>query len=335
MKLKRTQLAISLLCCLFLGVAASGFAQTPGAIDQVDANQQRRAQQAAAQDQIQADGTAPEIYPGESSDVGPQSVLSLKPRRTWVEGIVDSEYLHTDNVFLDHSFRQPSGVLISTAEIALAPSAFDVGGGQLTPRVGFSQQWYDFFQDHHETVDLDNFDFNAQTIFTDARWTRNNWIFGAGFDYTRLMTTKGYSQFYAEYVPRWEAQRIFAFNPKNNLTLAYQGYYHFTDTSSSVFRQPQDSFYDRLDEALLATYNFYPCSHALVQPYYIFKYTHFTATIHRNDYLNSVGLAVYGFMCRSFSCRAFVGFDQRNSSLTLAEYHQFSPGGGLNFNIRF
>lgn len=335
MKLKNTRLAIAAPLCLFLSVVNGVFAQAPGAIDQVDSTQQRRALQSSAQEQMQEDENAPEIYPGESSDVGPQSVVTIKPRKTLVEGIVDSEYLHTDNVFLDHSFHRSSGTLISTAQIALAPTAYDLAGGLFAPRVGFRQQWYDFFQDHNESTDFNNFDFNAQTVFADGRWMRDNWILGAGFDYTRLLTTHDYSQFYAEYVPRWELQRSFPINAKNNFSLGYQGYYHFTQTSASVFRQPQDSFYDRLDEVLLATYNFAPCSCALFQPYYSFKYTHFTDTIHREDYLNSVGVAFYGIVCRNFSVRAFAGFDRRNSSLAAAVYHQFDPGGGLNFTLRF
>ncbi len=293
MNLQKT--TISLTHLVLLGTIGGAFAQTPGAIDQVDAVQQRRSMQPSGQEQYQAGDNAPEIYPGESSDVGPQSVVTIKPRKTLIEAIADSEFFHTDNVFLDHTDHQSSGVLVSTAQIALAPTAYELGGGQFAPRVGFRQQWYDFFQDQSHPVNFDNYDYNDQTIFTDARWMRDNWIIGAGFDYNRLLSTHDYSQFYAEYVPEWEVQRAFPISSKHNITLAYQGYYHFTQTSALVFRQPQDSFYDRLDQVFLATYNYAPCSHTLLQPYYSFKYTHFTSTINRDDYLNSVGLAGYWF----------------------------------------
>jgi len=326
---------ISLTLVLLLGTVVGTFAQTPGAIDQVDSVQQRRDLQQAAQQQYQPGDNAPEIYPGESQDVGPQSVLSIKPRKTLIEAIADSEWFHTDNVFLDHNYHQSSGVLVSTAQIALAPTAYELCGGMFAPRVGFREQWYDFFQDQNHNPGFDNYDFNAQTIFTDERWMRDNWIAGVGFDYTRLLTTHSYRQFYAEYVPRWELQHSFPVCEKSAFSLAYQGYYHFTQTSSSVFRQPQDSFYDRLDNVLLATYNFAPCSHTLIQPYYSFKNTHFTASIHRTDNLHSAGLAVYWLISQNFSARAFVGYDKRNSSVDLASYRQFDTGAGLNFNIRF
>ncbi len=325
---------ICLPLLLLLGTVGAAFAQTPGAIDQVDSVQQRRALQQSTQQQLQPGDNAPEIYPGETNDIGPQSVLAVKPRKTLFEAIADSEYFHTDNVFLDHNFHQQSGVLVSTAQIALAPTPYQVGGELFAPRIGFRQQWYDFFPDHPHS-DLNTNDFNAQTIFADEYWTHGNWIAGAGFDYTRLLTTHNYSQFYEEYVPYWELQRNFPICADNNFSLAYQGYYHFTHTSATIFQQPQSSFYNRLDQILLATYNFAPCPHALIQPYYSFKYTHFTETIHREDYLNSVGLAVYCLVGKNFSARAFVGYDKRNSSVALAEYNQFDAGAGLNFNINF
>ncbi|HZQ45986.1 MAG TPA: hypothetical protein VFC07_03160, partial [Verrucomicrobiae bacterium] len=293
MKLRLVCQTVSFPLLLLLGAAGSAFAQTPGAIDQVNSTQQRRSLQSSTEQPLQPGDNAPEIYPGESGDVGPQSVLAVKPRKTLVEGIADSEFFHTDNVFLDHSFHQSAIVLVSTAQIALAPTPYQLGEGLFAPRIGFRQQWYDFFEDHTHNPSFDNNDFNAQTIFTDERWMHGNWIAGAGFDYTRLLSTHDYSQFYAEYVPRWELQRIFPISVKQSFSLGYQGYYHFTHASATVFQQPQSSFYDRLDQVLLATYNFTPCPHAQIQPYYVFKYTHFTSNISREDYLNSVGLAVY------------------------------------------
>lgn len=335
MKSRTYHQTISVPLLLLLGSVGGVFAQTPGAIDQVDSTQQRRALQQSAQQQLQPGDNAPEIYPGESGDVGPQSVLAVKPRKTWFTGIADSEYFHTDNVFLDRNFHQSSGVLVSTAQIALAPTPYPMGQGLSAPRVGFCEQWYDFFPDHTVSPPFNNLDFNAQTIFADQRWMRNNWIVGAGFDYTRLMTTPGYSQFYYEYVPRWELQRSFQICENSAFSLAYEGYYHFAHASATQFNQPQSSFYDRLDQVLLATYNFTPCAHAQIQPYYCFKYTHFTSNIHREDYLNSVGLAVYCLISKNFSARAFVGYDNRKSSVALAEFNQFDAGGGLNFNISF
>lgn len=335
MKSRTYHQTISVLLPLLLGSVATAFAQAPGAIDQVDSTQQRRALQQSAQQELQPGDNAPEIYPGESGDVGPQSVLAVKPRRTLFTGIADSEYFHTDNVFLDHNFHRSSGVLVSTAQIALAPTPYQMGQGSFAPRVGFSQQWYDFFPDHTLNPPLNNLDFNAQTIFADQRWMRDNWIVGGGFDYTRLMSTHNYSQFYSEYVPRWELQRSFPICDNNAFSLAYQGYYHFANASAAQFNQPQSSFYDRLDQVLIATYNFTPCTHAQIQPYFAYKYTHFTANIHREDNLYSAGLAVYCLISKNFSARAFVGYDKRNSSVEIAAYNQFDAGGGLNFTISF
>ena len=322
--------AISLL---ILSVAAA-HAQTPAAIDQVNATQQRRSLEQASELRYDQDQSAPELYPGETEDIGPQSVLSLKPRKTLFEGLADSQYYFTDNVFLDHTARVHSGVLVSTAQFALAPTPYALGGGQSAPRIGFREQWFDFFEYDGQTPNLGTYDFNAQTAFVDEHWTHGNWILGVGFDYTRLLTTSGYRQFYQEYVPRWEVTRQFPISRTQSFSLGYHGYYHFTDASQFQIL-PQSSFFDRLDQLLIATYSWEPCANVIVQPYYAFRYTHYTSGISRDDYLNSIGVGVYYFFNKYVSARAFAGYDKRFSNLTAAEYHQLNAGAGLNFTIAF
>jgi len=84
-----------------LGLVASvtAFAQMPNASQQVDSVQQRHQLDQAAQMMITTNAV-PELYAGESSDVGPQSVLQTKPRRTYLEAFADAQYFYTDNMFL-------------------------------------------------------------------------------------------------------------------------------------------------------------------------------------------------------------------------------------------
>ncbi len=131
MRLRILTTSISLLC--LLGTAVGVLAQTPGAIDQVDSAQQRRALQQSDQPQLQSGDNAPELYPGESQDIGPQSVLAIKPRKTLVEAIADSEFFHTDNVFLDHNYHQSSGVLVSTRANRPCPHALSIGRRPVRP----------------------------------------------------------------------------------------------------------------------------------------------------------------------------------------------------------
>lgn len=322
-------------------VLASGFgincsqAQNPAAVDQLDSVQQRRSMQEQAELRYDTGENAPELYPGESEDIGPQSVLAVKRRRTWVEGSADSQYYYTDNVFLDHSARIRSGVMVSTAQAELAPTPFKIGNSEFSPYVGFRQQWYDFFEYSAHNPSLKVYDFNAQTAFIGEEWRwKQNWQFGAGFDYTRLLTTESYRQFYSEYVPRWDATYFLPIGQKQLISLGYQGFYHFTDASQFQIL-PQSEFFDRLDNALVASFNWAPCDHVLVQPYYTCRYTHFTRSIHRDDYLNSVGIAGYYYFCKYFSARVFTSFDNRLSNVTAAEYHAYAAGAGADVTLRF
>jgi len=291
---------------------------------------------------------APELYPGESTDVGPQSILKSKPRKTYVEAMADAQYFYTDNMFLNEQGRQGADVLVSTAQIALAPTPYDLGSGKLAPRLGYRHQWYDFglasstrltvfdFQTQtFRSARLNEFDFNAQTLFTDARWTRENWTVEAGLDFTRLMDTSHYEQFYREFVPRWRVQRFFPLNETMAFSVGYEGDYRFADTDLPPASFNQD-FNSRTDHSLLVAYTQALCKHAVVQPYYRFKYTHFTAGENRHDYLNSFGLALYCFFTPQISVRAYAGYDIMSTSSNLVpDYKKLDAGGGVNLTIRF
>lgn len=322
------------------GVIAN--AQTPAAVNQVDQIQLRKQLDQTAQTKFNEGDSAPELYSGENSDVGPQSVLRIKPRRTWVDATADAQYFYSDNMFLDDKFKIDTGVLVSTAEIALAPTAFDAAGGKLAPRVGYRHQWFDFGFDGERistpSLRLSDFDFNAQTVFGELRWSRNDWIWDAGVDYTRLMTTRNYDEFYREWLPHWGLEKVFPLNDKMAFSLGYEGNYHLTHTMRSVNVFSSDDLDDRTDQMFLASYTQMLCRNIIIQPYYRFKYTHFTHFTEgrRNDTLHSLGLGLYWIVCPNFNIRAFAGYDIKNSdNSNVADYHQFNVGGGLNLNFKF
>lgn len=325
--------AIALSFCTLISIRAQ--AQTPGAIDQVNTTQQRRSLEDAAKLNFENGDTVPDLYPGESEDIGPQSVLLAKRRRTLFEGVADVQYYFTDNAFLDHSTRLNSGVLVSTAQFSIAPSPYALGPGESEPRIGFRQQWFNFFEYSGVNPSLAHYDFNAQTAFLDEHWTyHNSWRFGVGFDYTRLLTSSAYRQFYSEYVPRWDVTYLLPITSNQTLSLGYQGYYHFT--SAPQFQiLPNSTFFNRLDEMAMVNYTIALSDNFIIQPYDAFRYTHFTSSVNRDDYLNSVGVGAYYFFNKYVSARLFTSFDKRFSNVTQAEYHQFDAGAGLNLTVRF
>lgn len=327
---------------LIIGAAISGWiglsaaAQTPGALEQVEqARQQReRSEGVVAGD----DAVVPELYSGESSDIGPQSVLRLKPRRSWFEAQADVQFFYTDNMFLMENDEVDTSVLLSTVQFAIAPTPFAAESGRIAPRVGYRHQWFSFGLDGERlpfsTIELSDFDFNVSTLFADLTWLRGNWRAQAGFDFQRLLATDDYNQFYREYMPRWLVQYTFPLSERSAFTVGYEGNIRFTEADVLA----STDFNNRTDHALFANYTFALCPQAVVQPYYRFKYTHFTdyPTESRNDTLHSVGVGLYWLVCPNFNVRAFAGYDVKCSDANLVEdYDRLDLGGGVNLNFRF
>lgn len=332
---------------LAMGLLAAD-AQIPGALQQVESVQQRR-QIEQTLESHETGESAPELFPGETGDVGPQSILRVKPRRTWFEATADAQYFYTDNMFLNEHDRQSADVLVSTAQIALAPTPYELGCGRFTPRLGYRHQWFnfglasskrlevfDFQTEMFRLARLNEFDFNVQTVFTDSRWTHENWTVETGFDFTRLLDSDDYNQFYREYVPRWGVQRIFPLCEKSAFLLGYAGDYRFTGTDRPPPMLDED-FNDRTDHALFAALNYMICPRATVQPFYRFTYTHFTSDVDRDDALHSFGVGLYCSITRQIGFRAFAGYDLKDSSGDHAteDYHRLDAGGGVNFTLRF
>ena len=74
----------------------------------------------------------------------------------------------------------------------------------------------------------------------------------------------------------------------------------------------------------------------IAQPYYRFKYAHFTGDLTRDDYLHSVGVALQYFFTPQFSARAFVDYALKESSnRAVPDYRKLDAGAGLNVSFRF
>ena len=321
-------------------------AQNAGANQLVDTAQQRRQLEQSAN---AGAGDAPELYAGEASDLGPQSVLKIKPRRWHLEAFGDAQYFYTDNMFLSDHVRQGADVLVSTVQAALVAPPLNVAGGRLASRVGYQHQWFTYGLLDNDLVNisdfktgisqahlvkLNTFDFNAQTFFGDVSWSRDNWTVTAGFDYRRLLDSGNYDEFYHEAVPNWGVQKTFNLAPKLTAAAGYQGDYRFTDSARPPANFGGD-LNDRTDHSLFATLNFNACKYAVLQPFYRFQFTHYTAE-NRDDYLNSFGIALYFPITKNISLRTFLNYDLLNTDgVFVQSYNKFDAGGGVNLNIRF
>jgi hypothetical protein len=336
---------ISALVGLVAGPAAV-LAQLPNASQQVEAMQQRR--QVETMSALGGDTNAvPEFYAGEAGDVGPQSVVQLKPRHEFLQAGADAQYFYTDNMFLTRNDKKGADVMVDTVQAALEPAPCELGGGSFAPRLGLEQQWYNYglaerssFTAYdpalpgYTTARRDSFDFNAQTISLDGTWCRGPWTVCAGGDYRRLLETENYDQFYTEFAPRWAVERAWVLSPATGLSLGYEGDYRITET---VLTSPglDSTSNNRTDHSLVLTGGWKLCAHAVLQPYYRFEYSHYTG-IRRDDYLSSFGLALYCPVCRHAALRAFVGYDHLNTDgANVDSYDNLTAGGGLSLTIAF
>jgi len=343
---------LSGLCLALAWGGARG--QIPNASQQVDSVQQRR-QLESASSLPAGTNAVPELYEGESGDVGPQSVLQFKHRRTLIEASADEQYFFSDNVFLANHGKHDADVLVSAVQAALAPTPYEFAGGQLSPRVGYQQQWFNYGLLGSETVHvydpsknpamyytgIGKFDFNVSTVFSDVAWRRQNWTFTVGGDYRRLLDSGNYNEFYHEFVPRWSVGREFSLCKSTSLSITYEGDYRFTESTPPAAQNPPmspiypNTFNDRTDQGLLLAGSWRLCSHAMLQPFYSFQFTHYTS-IHRDDWLNTFGLALSCPITRQITLRTFVSYDIANTDgYYVQNYRNLDAGGGLNLTVRF
>jgi hypothetical protein len=336
---------------LALSVAS---AQIPNASRQVDSVQQRR-QLESVSSSLAGTNAVPEFYEGETGDVGPQSVLQIKHRRTFVEASADEQYFFSDNVFLADHGKQGADVLVSTVQAALAPTPYAFAGGMLSPRAGYQEQWFNYgllgsgtvhVYDPSKTpatyyTGLGKFDFNASTVFSDVAWRRQNWIFTFGGDYRRLLDSGNYDEFYHEWVPRWSVGYELSLGKSASLFMAYEGDFRFTGSTPPAAPNPPASpiypntFNDRTDQGLVLAGSWRLCRYATLQPFYRFQFAHYTS-INRDDFLNSFGLALYCPITRQITLRTFVSYDMANTDgFYVQNYRSLNAGGGLNLTVRF
>jgi hypothetical protein len=285
--------------------------------------------------------TAPELYPGESTDVGPQFIVKSKPIRKWFEASADTQYFYTSNAFLDDQHKKDTGLLVSTAQLSLSPTPFQVWGDDLVaPRLGFRQQWYNYGLDTTANQ-LNNIDFDVQTVFTDVRYRfLKSWVATVGFEWNRLLSheppTADYSEFYKDYSPTWGLEHQFTISDTMSFSIGYQGYYHFSSVDEVPGISP-GNVNDRLDESLRFMFTQEVIPYLYFQPFYRFQYTYYTHFgSNRDDYLHTIGATLTYMVNEWFSARTFVTYDIKGSDNSLVPtYHNLNAGIGISGSISF
>ncbi len=322
------------------GAALTAQAQVGGMVNQVDNNQTRN--QLNEQAQASVSNSVPELYEGESSDVGPQTVVEPLSRHTVFQANVDEQVFYTDNALLTPSRQVDGTVLMSMATVTLTPGPYAVGNGTLAPRVGYQGQWVNYLNNPKVNgfIPLQDFNFSSQSAFADGTWTHDRFSFGAGLEAMRLFnmpSATSYDPIYDELSPYWMARYELPLCEKSTLSLSYFGDYRFTSIKPQFLEFSTSDASDRLDQGLLVACTGKLCEHLVFQPYYQFKYTRFThfPDGSRNDYLNTVGAGLYWILCPNCSIRGYVNYDYLKSSISDFGYHNFDAGGGISLSVRF
>ena len=284
----------------------------------------------------------PELFPGESTDVGPQSILKLHPKKKHWEFATDSQIAYTSNALLTESptARTETTLMVNTVQFALAPDPYELKGHSFAPRIGFRHQWFNYAIGDRANA-ASNFDFDAQTAFVDGRLAiAENWVGYGGVGYVRLLGhqpgVEDYNEFYTEFAPRWGVERFFPLGERKLFRIGYQGQYHIT-TVDAVPPLLPSSRNDRIDSVLLVSYTHSFNAHLVAQPFYRFQLSNYTDSgANRNDYLHTVGASLAWVFNQHVSVRLFSTYDHKDSDNTLIpDYRKFDIGGGFSLNCRF
>jgi hypothetical protein len=305
----------------------------PAAVQQLQNIQQARQQQQILPPALAAGTNAPELYPGENEDIGPQRILRLNPRPDYFDVVADSQIFYTDNAnFATGTNSIGSAVFVNTIQAAFTPPAMKFGPGKFAPTIGVASQWYNYWNNK-----ISSLDFQAQTLFVGGKYVFNNWEIGVGGNYTRLLNQSDYVQTYSEFMPALGVQRIFPIGNKMLLAIGDQIDYHFTEVPPIGVPA---NINDRFDDNVYLTFSWQMTRHLVLQPYYRFQYSNYQHNTaldsDRNDYLHTFGVSLIYYINKNVSLRAFFNYSQKNSDDPFTPaYHEYDGGIGASVDFRF
>jgi hypothetical protein len=282
---------------------------------------------------------APDLYPGENLDVGPQRILRQTPRNLYFDVLLDSQVFTTDNANYGSQNQAVSSVVfVNTVQVALTPPPMRLGDGKAALAVGFASQWYNY-------GNFESLDFNAETAFLSGKYTVGNWQIGAGLNLTRLVDQGGYSETYREFMPNLGVQRILPLNDRMFFAVGDLVDFHLTEVPKALVTtvpkiETRPDLNNRLDNIASLTFTWQPTRHLLIQPYYRFQYSYYeydsVGNRSRNDYLQSFGVTAAYYFNANVSLRASFNYSRRQSSdPNTPQYLEMNGGPGLTLEIKF
>lgn len=250
-------------------------------------------------------------------DFGTQMIMRPVPRKPWFKARLDWQGFYSSNILAQHDDEIDDFQMVSTAEFSIAPPWSE----RLRPRAGFRHQFFNFLGNGE-------FDFDAQTIFTDLDWEfAKGWEASLGYEYTRLLSAPlDREEFFDEQVARLSLSRVFEINERMFLALAYE--------CAARFTNPQP--FSRDEHSLTASYTQFLTDRLIWQAYYRFQYEDYFDNGDRNDFQHIAGtMLAYHFNSWSSAGVQMSYLVNDSDQGELSDYEIWNGGVALNATLRF
>ena len=284
----------------------------------------------------------PLLYPGELEDLGPQYLLTPgTPAHDWLMALLDLQWLSSSNpTQAEGDAARSADLRILTAQVGLQTPNKLLAGGQLAAQLGLRYQNFEYGQLSGDVeingLPLSANDFDAGTVFSEAKWTHGPWQARAGLRWTSLNNDQNGSDYYNEWAPSWALSRHFSVSANARLTAAYDGAYYATNGVSVL--TIRDDFNDRYSNAFSLRLLYRLSAQVFVEPNARITYTVFTDDPNgdREDTTASLGLNLSYYFNQSAVLRLFATYQERQSTgLGIADYDSLDLGLGGTLSWQF
>ena len=374
-------LALQFVCSGGAFAAPAASSNTDTAVRQAEALKQQQQQQQQTQSQAPAADEPPETYPGENQDLGPQMLLKKKKRKPLFEFSNDTMFTWTSNAMSTASHPREAGIVAETLSLAVAPEPFDLGPGKLGLRGGFRHLFWMYdaaklggMRDTNGVYGtLNGNNFEMSTFFVSGNYSFDeNWNASLGLDFNRIMNDSAldssrfasalaasqdrfssewslgrmidpskWTEVYVELNPNWSLTRNIPLGDQTNLTISYNGGYHFTTTDAVPDTNSGTNTGDKLDTGVSANLSYAPSQKLMVQPNLRFSQSFYTQpqTTHtlRRDRTFTPGLMVIWNPSSKVSLRWSVSADFRHSNDQdlSPNCSKLDTSTGVSLNLKF
>ncbi|MGB0372684.1 MAG: MtrB/PioB family outer membrane beta-barrel protein [Opitutales bacterium] len=284
----------------------------------------------------------PVFFEDEFEDLGPQYLLKPgKKPHDWFRAVFDSQWLYTSNPTLaSDETAEPTDLFVFTGQFGVSPRTIKWLGGDLSSLTGYRYQIFKYaFATDDKLINgflVSENNFTAHTLFSDVRWTRDQWVAQVGLRFTRLDNSTDPGGFYNELVPTWALSRSFNISQTTQFSARYDGSLYAT--KSDAFRLQRDDFNDRISNTVSINLTHQIFKNFFFQPSARVNHSKFTddPTGDREDLTWGLnGTLSYRFGAHG-SIRFFTGYQSRDSNgVGITDYTSLDIGWGANASFRF